>query len=83
MVYKLAEDLFIKKFKKKFRNDEVCSNFIGIYLDYVDEEHEHCINGVLWTPYYYGRRYLLEEGDTDFDEPFWWDGIFYEGAFWP
>ena len=47
MVYKLAEDLFIKKFKEKFRNDEVCSNFIRIYLDYVDEEREHCINGVL------------------------------------
>ena len=58
--YKLSKVLFIKKFKERFGNDDkVCCNFIRIYLDNVDEEHDHCINGVLLTPYYYGRRYLL------------------------
>ena len=86
--FKLSKVLFIKRIKERFGNDNRCRNFIRIYLDNVDEEHDHCINGVLLTPYCYGGRYLLEEGDTDYDEPFWCDGKFYEGvknsgAYWP
>ena len=33
-----------------------------IYLDNVDEEHDHCINGVLLTPYCYGRSILEHIG---------------------
>ena len=65
-----------------------CHNFIGIYLDNVDEEHEHCITSVLLTPWCYGRKHLLEEGDTDYNELFWCQGKFYKGvknsgAYWP
>ena len=71
-IYKLAKERFIKKFKEKIGNDDrVCHNFIRLYLDNVDDEYDDYVNGVILTPISYGRRYLLEEEDNNFEEAFY------------
>ena len=61
----------------------MCINYLNnwIYLDSVDEEYVHFVNGVGLAPISYGTRYLHEEVDQNSEEIFY-NGIKNSGIHW-
>ena len=71
-LYKFVKTIFIHKFKEKFGNENyITSNFIRIYIYHKDYENlNNNNNNNNLSPISFGLRYLRNETDSNFDEPF-------------
>ena len=71
-LYKFVKIIFICKFKEKFGNENyITSNFIRIYIYHKDYENlNNNNNNNNLSPISFGLRYLRNETDSNFDEPF-------------
>ena len=91
-LYKFVKIKFIRKFKEKFGHENyITSNFIRIYIyhkgyENLNSNNNNNNNNNNLSPISFGLRYLRNETDSNFDEPFTdtFDNDYYgvPGAYW-